>query len=475
MTVPISFASNIEDEVTVGNTSLTETPRVDKSNETSACPGKLEDVLAQHTKNIQEQFDTIQSNTVHSLEISFVNAIEKLSVVQSAHSNNDQQNQINQLLQDKDNLMREKDNLLKQRRNGPLDENQHSGMKAELQDLTRQLEKCNQEKGSLQERLHNSVMEYEIHKSKLELDTTVLRQKLYVMSSRNEILNNEMLRLEKIAALKNDDVIELENNKRDLNRKIDQLKMDLLSWKSHASRADDSLLVGETENSPVIISDSEGIAPTYGSAASSGIDVTQYSGKSTSDHQRTSGTESAKSSLAARELPPSNGNNASKNNQQRSDTESAASNTGIRSSRTNNNEATHSRNMKETVLLIGRSNVRYLSARYIAGEKYYVRKIIKYTVSEAHEYIQSLESKDNVSKFLLHRSCNDIKTLSVTEHATAYCDLAKLIKEKYPSAQVTVSLGLPYKYPKIYNKIEVANAMIKERLFRVPGISLWAT
>ena len=119
MTVPISFASNIEDEVTVGNTSLTETPRVDKSKETSACPGKLEDVLAQHTKNIQKQFDTFQSNTVHSLEISFVNAIEKLSIVQSAHSNNDQQNQINQLLQDKDNLMREKDNLLKQRRNGP--------------------------------------------------------------------------------------------------------------------------------------------------------------------------------------------------------------------------------------------------------------------------------------------------------------------------------------------------------------------
>ena len=70
-----------------------------------------------------------------------------------------------------------------------------------------------------------------------------------------------MLRLEKIAALKNDDVIELENSKRDLNRKIDQLQMDLLSWKSHASRADDSLLVGETENSPVIISDSEGITP----------------------------------------------------------------------------------------------------------------------------------------------------------------------------------------------------------------------
>ena len=136
--------------------------------------------------------------------------------------------------------MREKDNLLKQRRNGSQDENQHSAMKPELQALTRQLEKCNQEKDGLQERLHNSVTEYEIQKSKLELDTTILRQKLDVMSSRNE-----------------------------------------------------------TESSPVIICDSEGNTlnerKTYSSAASSGIDVTQHSATSTSDHQRTSRSESATS------------------------------------------------------------------------------------------------------------------------------------------------------------------------------------
>ena len=48
------------------------------------------------------------------------------------------------------------------------------------------------------------------------------------------------------------------------------------------------------------------------------------------------------------------------------------------------------------------------------------------------------------------------------------CDLVKLIKEKYPSAQVYL-LDYPVK---TNNKIEVANAMIKERLFRVPGIRL---
>ena len=168
MSVPKSFASNIEDEVRVGNTAFTETLHVYTSKEASTCPGQVKDVLSEHTNNIQKMLDNFQSNTVHSLEISLVSAIEKLSSVQSARSNNDQQSQISKLLQDKDNLMREKDNLLKQRRNGPQDENQHSAMKPELQALTRQLEKCNQEKDGLQEWLHNSVTEYQIQKSKLD-------------------------------------------------------------------------------------------------------------------------------------------------------------------------------------------------------------------------------------------------------------------------------------------------------------------
>ena len=139
--------------------------------------------------------------------------------------------------------MREKDNLLKQRRNG--DENQHAAMKAEIQSLTRKLETCNQEKESLQERLHNSVTEYEIQKSKFELDATVLRQKLDVLSRRNEMLSNEMARLKKITTMKNDDVVELEKNNRDLKRKIDQLELDILSWKSHASRATTHYLWGQ--------------------------------------------------------------------------------------------------------------------------------------------------------------------------------------------------------------------------------------
>ena len=41
----------------------------------------------------------------------------------------------------------------------------------------------------------------------------------------------------------------------------------------------------------------------------------------------------------------------------------------------------------------------YISSRYISGEKYYVRNVIKYTVSEAKEYIEFLENSDEMSSF----------------------------------------------------------------------------
>ena len=122
---------------------------------------------------------------------------------------------------------------------------------------------------------------------------------------------------------------------------------------------------------------------------------------------------------------------------------------------------------KDKVILIGTSNVRYLSSRYIAGNSYYVHKEIKYTVGEAKSYVDSLDRNENISKLILHLSCNDIKSVSAESHATSYCDLVKQIHDNYPEAYVIVSLGLPRKDRLLSNKIEVSNGLIKEKLFSV--------
>ena len=126
----------------------------------------------------------------------------------------------------------------------------------------------------------------------------------------------------------------------------------------------------------------------------------------------------------------------------------------------------------DKVILIGTSNVRYLSLRYIAGNSFFIHKEIKYTVVEAKSYIESLPENDHISKFILHVSCNDIKSVSAESHATSYCDLVQQIHDKYPEAHIIVSLGLPRKDNLLSNKIEVSNGLIKEKLFSVEKITI---
>ena len=57
--------------------------------------------------------DKFQTSTVHALESSFVNAIEKLGSVLTSSSDSDKQSKFNQLLLENDNLLKEKENLIK--------------------------------------------------------------------------------------------------------------------------------------------------------------------------------------------------------------------------------------------------------------------------------------------------------------------------------------------------------------------------
>ena len=120
------------------------------------------------------------------------------------------------------------------------------------------------------------------------------------------------------------------------------------------------------------------------------------------------------------------------------------------------------------MLLIGTSNIRYLSSKYIPKDRYYAyKKKLKYTVSEARNHIESLTEREKSSKFLLHLSCNDIKSSSPESHGSSYCDLVTFIHDKYPDAEVIVSLGLSWKDTTLNNKIEVANALVKKKLLNI--------
>ena len=131
----------------------------------------------------------------------------------------------------------------------------------------------------------------------------------------------------------------------------------------------------------------------------------------------------------------------------------------------NNNTANE---RKDKVIMIGTSNVRYLSSRYIMLETLITSTKKSNTPWwRLNHILETLSESDTISKFILHLSCNDIRSVSSESHATSYCNLVQHIHDKYPEAHIIVSLGLPRKDKLLSNKIEMSNGMIKEKLFSV--------
>ena len=257
--IPESFANDIEDEVSLRLTEPPEKPVLDESPEVSEENRRsFDEIMSKNNTLMREMLQKFQSTTVHVLESSFIDAIEQLGSTKVNSKDNDQLSQIEQLLQEKDKLIREKENLLKSVKTARTEavnsaSNQHTdAMQSELQCLTK-------ERDDLRLTLHKTTTELKVRKLKLQTETSVWRQKRDAMSSRNDILENESMRLEKMLSLKNEDISELENSKRELKRQIESLQSDVLSWKLHASRADDALLQAETpealETSVVILED----------------------------------------------------------------------------------------------------------------------------------------------------------------------------------------------------------------------------
>ena len=443
LTIPATFANDIEDEVSLRTAVPEEKPILEKSHDISENHKKFfNESMSKNTEMMRELLQTFQSTTVHVLESAFVNAIEKLGSTDVSSKESEMQSQIQHLLQEKDRLLKEKENLIREVKSSRTDA-VHAVPNQETQNDLLRLTK---EREDIQMNLHKTTTELEILKSKLETETSVWRQKLDAMTSRNDILSNESVQLEKMLSLKNEDISELENSKRELKKQIEILQSEILSLKLHESRADDTLIQTETTealDTSVVIVDGSGASQEKSSYSK--ILGTDNSKKKNSTRPTTQQSNTSLRIRNADEQENTTNNNDSSRNEQAS--------SQIQSER------------KDKVILIGTSNVRYLSSRYIAGNSYYVHKEIKYTVGEAKAYVDSLAGNDSVSKFILHLSCNDIKSVSAESHASSYCDLVRQIHDKYPEARVIVSLGLPRKDKLLSNKVEVSNGMIKEKLF----------
>ena len=230
-----------------------------------------------------------------------------------------------------------------------------------------------------------------------------------------EILHQDLETMEKRLKIKNDVILDLEEKVKKQNAEMLQLQDEILSWKMHASRKDDTLLPTSNSERHVI---------NMISAESLSQDGREEK-KKTNDHEHIS-KQTAKVIENVIDME--------KNTD------------------------------KKKVLLLGTSNTRFINTSYLSSSKVEVEKVLKYRLNEAQEYIDAFKAEDkNADAFVLHL-LDDI-----TEETPELCSeklhqLCAVIKQKAKGSKIIVSVGLPRRDEKTKRKISTLNVLLQEKL-----------
>ena len=116
------------------------------------------------------------------------------------------------------------------------------------------------------------------------------------------------------------------------------------------------------------------------------------------------------------------------------------------------------RNLKK-VQVVGTSNAKYVSLKYIAGTEFDISKKIKYTLEETKGYFEALDSNEHHDAFILQSFCNEIAKKSTNEFSKKLIVIIDIIESKYKDTLVIVSLGLPRDDVTLKRKIKKINIL----------------
>lgn len=119
-------------------------------------------------------------------------------------------------------------------------------------------------------------------------------------------------------------------------------------------------------------------------------------------------------------------------------------------------------NHKPIVCLIGTSNVAKLQESKLSNDCI-VRKYVKFTMIETKQFLESDEIVEVPNLAILHSLTNDIKKFPPEKCRDDMNELVILIKDKWPSAKIIISLTTP-RSDSITNQTnaQIVNALIKE-------------
>ena len=118
---------------------------------------------------------------------------------------------------------------------------------------------------------------------------------------------------------------------------------------------------------------------------------------------------------------------------------------------------------RKQILLVGTSNIRYLNAKLIAGRNSYIRKVTKYTVNEAKNFIENYDLEFKPEAIVYQLGGNDIEGVNGFEFSDQIVELVSTTNLKFPGIKVMVSLGLPRRQRSANLKvIEQSNKLVQK-------------
>ena len=362
--------------------------------------------------SINKCLTEFQDGTIQRLENSFVNAVDNFAKVHNKTA--DLRDQIRKLTQEKDTLK-----LQKQQASSNQDTK-----KCSCQTLQSRVESLEKETERLKQQCFTVNMEKEIEVSKQKGAMTILNQKYESAKAQVEILHQDLETMTKRLKTKNDVILDLEEKVKKQNDEMLQLQDEIMSWKMHASRKDDTLL-------PTSNSERHVINMTSAESLSQGG---REDKKKTNDHEHIYKQK-------AKDIE---------------DVIDVEKNTD-----------------KKKVLLLGTSNTRFINTSYLSSSKVEVEKALKYKLNEAQKYIDAFKAEDkNADAFVLHLLDNDI-----TEETPELCSeklhqLCAVIKQKAKDSEVIVSMGLPRRDEATNRKINKLNVLLQEKLGDMENVHL---
>ena len=271
-------------------------------------------------------------------------------------------------------------------------------MERKLKEASSRADKAEKACQDMQLKLNTTFIQNEIQQSKMKGEIDILNNKLKTEHLISEALQSDIENLETRYKNRNAIIDDYDSKMKSQILEINKMNEEILSLKLHACRVDDSLLKLNSENR---LHDNSVIEITP-EKLSRPVAKKRLEER---PHIAPSDTRHSTPNVKVRPTPVMK-DNKSQDKSKTTVIDNRLDNADDPKTPKIGNRPSFNR---KQILLVGTSNTRYLNARSMAGRNSYIKKVTKYTVNEAKDFIENYDLEFKPEIIVYQLGCNDIE------------------------------------------------------------------